>query len=92
MSLGFSTGLPALDSILEGAGTIYSKTLDRQIAKSNATAAQSNSIAEQYRSQALAMYNQAAGSTVSVGNVTFPTWVIPAGLVSLGLAYFLKKK
>lgn len=90
--VNFDTGLSWLDSVLDGGAALYSKTLDRQIATQNAKAANANSLAEQYRAQAVGLYQDAVTKTVQVGNVTIPTWTLVVGAGALGLAMYLKKK
>lgn len=84
----FDTGLNTLDKILESGVTLAEKYFDYGTSRNEAIAQAATREAEQARLEQAKIL----GQTSSIGNVNFPSWIIPAGLLTLGAVVFLKKK
>lgn len=88
MASYFDTGMNTLDKILESGVTLAEKYFDYGTSKNESVAQAAVREAELYRLQ----MQEGLGKNITVGNVSFPSWVVPVGLVTLGAVFLLKKK
>lgn len=88
MASYFDTGMNTLDKILESGVTLAEKYFDYGTSKNEAVAQAAIREAELARLQQL----ENLGQTSTIGDVSFPSWLIPAGLVTLGVVFLFKKK